>query len=45
MTPSGANRQRVLVLLIGEDGQMGAEFDSPNGQQDDAPLLKDANPS
>jgi hypothetical protein len=28
MTPSEANRQRVLALLIAEDGQMGAEFNA-----------------
>jgi hypothetical protein len=26
MTPSEANRQRVIALLIAEDGQMGAQF-------------------
>jgi hypothetical protein len=44
MTPSEANRQRVLALLIGEDGQTDAAFDASNGQRDDTPLLKDANP-
>jgi 6-phosphogluconolactonase (cycloisomerase 2 family) len=45
MTPSEANRQRVLALLISEDGQMGAEFDASNEKHDDAPLLKEASSS